>query len=400
VVSLADSMGICRDAALRCVGCGLCEQVQNEGCGCAAGTWGPFAERVVEQADAGAFDPRTERLLFTCALCGACTVSCPVGIDATAVVCAGRELYLQVKPELSDRWRPMRVDYAGHAFRGIRAWQGVRYDDALAAGEPCESVFFPGCTLTTYAPALTRATMAFLRDAGLAAGMTDLCCGKPVRLMGLAQQYDGYAQAIGARLAAHGVRRVIAGCPNCYYELLHAKEQGLIDAGIEVQALPRVLLEAGLRVPEERGVAADARTFSVHDSCSDRQTDEFGSAVRALLPSGSCREMRHHGADTICCGSGGVVSYYDVRVCEGRRARRMAEFGDTGADCLVTACVSCANSMLRADGAAPVRHYLELLFDVEIDWEAYRQASESFAATSGFAFDRAEDNEPLLGPSA
>ncbi len=291
----------------------------------------------------------------------------------------------------------MHVDRRGNALAGVREWRGISYDDALTApAARCESLFFPGCTLTAYAPELVRATADYLRQAGEIDGLTALCCGNPLAIIGLPDRFEDYARAMDAHLAERGVRRIVSGCPNCHNALLRGQKMGFIDSRIEVRALPQLLVEMGARIPETRTVEPKARTFSVHDSCSDRRDGTFGSAVRALLPPGSCREMRHHGADSICCGSGGIVSYYDVTVCEARRARRMAEFRECGADCLVTACTSCANSMLRSDAEAPARHYLELLFGIEIDWGALRDASAGFARCGGYEFTRDGDDEPIL----
>ena len=390
-------MDMVLDSAARCIECGACTRIQDEGCGCAFGAWGPFATRVAGERERGAFSQESSDLLFTCAMCGACTIDCPVGIDAPAVVRAGREAFLELHPDAASRWRPMHVDLAGNALAGLRASRGIRFEDALnGETDRCESLFFPGCTLTTYAPELTRAVSEYLQQAGEVDGMTTLCCGNPLALLGLAPRYETYARGIGKRCAERGIRRIVTGCPNCHHALRRAQEMGFIDAGIEMCALPRVLAQMGAHVPATRTIEADARTFSVHDSCYDRYDGAFGLSVRALLPQGSCREMRHHGRESLCCGSGGLVSYYDVSVCEARRARRMAEFRECGADCLVTACTSCANSMLRCDAGAPVRHYLELVFGIEIDWPALRRASAAFADCGGYEFSGEGDDEPIL----
>ena len=384
-------------AASLCIECGACTRVQDEGCGCEIGAWGQFAKRIAFEAARNEFTPQTERQLFTCAMCGACTTHCPVGIDGFTVASEGRRAYFQVYPQAAQRWRPMHVDLAGNSLASIRAWRGVYFDDALTTDTgTCESLFFAGCTLTAYAPELTHACLDYLMQAGAVDGMTALCCGNPLTLIGLTSRYETYVRSLNERLADRGVKRIVSGCPNCHYAILHAQELGFIDAEIEVRVLPQVLLETGARIPAERTVAADSRTFSVHDSCPDRFDGAFGSAVRALLGPESCREMKHHGLDSLCCGSGGIVSLYDVSVCKERRAQRMAEFADCGADCLITACTSCTNSMLRSNPSANAHHYLELLFGIEIDWNALRRASAEFADSGGYEFSGAEDNEPIL----
>ena len=396
--ALCNDMAVGLDASRRCMECGLCERVQNEGCGCSAGMWGPFARRSIEQARHGAMDAETERQLFTCALCGACTAECPVGIHGASVAREGRAAFHALYPLAHMRWRPMQTDKAGNVFTGIRAVRGISYDEALdpEAG-PCPSLFLPGCTLCTYAPDLTRAVAAFLAETEQASGMTSLCCGNSLWGIGLSSRCDEYARKLGERLAAHGTRRIVAGCPNCHRALVERQKEGLVDASIEVAALPRVLADAGLRVDARREVAPKAQRFSVHDSCPDRETGLFGSAVRKLLEGESCVEMEHAGKHAPCCGSGGMVSFFDASACKQRRARRVEEFRACGADCLVTSCVSCAHSFLRSDPSMEIRHYLELLFDRKIDWAAQRRASSAFAAAGGYDFAREGDDEWILG---
>jgi hypothetical protein len=53
---------------------------------------------------------------------------------------------------------------------------------------------------------------------------------------------------------------------------------------------------------------------------------------------------------------------------------RLIEFFDTGADCLVTYCVNCASAFYDPNGTIPVYYYLELLFDIRVDWPRAFQA--------------------------
>ena len=390
-------MDTSRSAAHSCVDCGLCERIQNDHCGCPAGVWGSFAERIIGQARQGAIDALTERALFTCALCGACTAHCPAGINAAALVREGRAVFMELKPEAAERYRPMHVDLAGNVFSGLRAWRGVSYADALAAEQgSCESLFFPGCTLSTYAPDLAACVAQHLLDTGQVQGMTTLCCGNPLWGVGLARRCNSYAEQLNSRLSAHGVRRIVVGCPNCYRALTSGQHAGFIDAGMEICVLPQVLASQGVRIPTTRRVAPDARSFAVFDSCPDREFNLFGSAVRALLPEGSAVELGHAGRDTLCCGSGGMVGYYDHTVSQHRRAGRLEDFSRSGADCLVTSCTSCANSFVRDGAAVQVHHYLELVFDTAIDWQAHRDAIEGFGDAGGYDFAEDGDDDSIF----
>lgn len=390
-------MTIAQDAVNTCIECGLCEQVQQEGCGSPAGMWGPFAAHLIEQAKQGAIDADTERLLFTCALCDNCTSHCPVDIKAALIAREGRAVFHELNPTAAATWRPMHIDLAGNSFSKLRSVRHITYPEALdESTTSCPSVFLPGCTLCTYSPELTHAVTQFLLEAGQIQGITTHCCGNPLWAIGLAQRCITYAESLNERFVAHGVTRVIAACPNCYRALVQGRAEGLVDARIAIEALPQVLVDEGMHITQDRMLEPNAQTFSVHDSCPDRALGVFGEAVRNLLPANSCIEMQHTGPDAICCGSGGVVSPYNVDVCVERRSRRLEEFNACGADCMVTSCISCSNSILRANSQAPVRHYLELLFDVPIDWEAHRNAGAVLSQAGAYNFDSEEDNKLLL----
>lgn len=394
----ANELNDARNATSRCVECGKCEKVQNEGCGCTPGSWGSFARTLIEQASCGSISESTQRLLFTCSLCGACTHECPVGIDGPSVVRDGRDAFLRLRPAAQRRWSPMLVDENGNSFARLRAWRNISYDDiVLNPHEACPSLFFPGCTLSSFAPSLAQAAFDYLAETGQVDGMTALCCGNPLWGLGLSERHDAYVGQLGERLAKLSTNRIIAGCPNCFRALKRSQDKGLIDKDIAIEALPQVLLDSGMRIPPSPAVAASAKTFGVFDSCSDRATGTFGKAVRGLLPPGSYRDMEHAGERAICCGSGGMVSFYDVETCKRRRARCVGEFEATHADCLVTSCISCANSIIRAGAGIAVHHYLELLFGITLDWSAHRTAGMEIAqhdakrgapAPSGLIFDR------------
>jgi len=72
------------------------------------------------------------------------------------------------------------------------------------------------------------------------------------------------------------------------------------------------------------------------------------------------------------------------------------ELKAAGADCLVTGCVSCSNSMRRGDASAPAYHYLELLFGIKIDWDGFARAQVSLDAHGGYDFRGSDEDTPLL----
>lgn len=392
--------GYFEHVAASCIECGICARIQREGM-CPAHEYGPFARDFLRQSAEGEFSDEMMFAVFTCALCGECTAECPADIDAAEFTRNARFDVHEQQPDRVAAYRPMLTDCVDNIFSGLLRVQGVAYPDALAddaaADDRGESLFFPGCTLSAYAPNLTEETMAYLREAGEADCITALCCGNSLRGIGVLDRYDAYAAALGARMVERGVKRIITACPNCYYSLANLQQRGIVSSDIELACLPELLVQRGARISGDGRLASGIDAFTVHDSCPDRFERRFATSIRALLPAGSRTvEMAHAGLDAICCGSGGMVSFADVEVCKVRRARRLDEFKQTDAECLVTGCISCANSMRRGDGTAKTYHYLELLFDTPIDWDAFSQAQMDFDAQGGYDFADPAGNEPLF----
>ncbi len=242
--------------------------------------------------------------------------------------------------------------------------------------EQCESLFFPGCSLLNYGLPLVQSVYDLLHGAGQVEGLSLLCCGLILRY-----EPDGktvrtsYEGQFRERVAAVGVRRIVAACPNCVSALRAMLSKDERTAAVEVVALPQVLVKLGYRVDAEvarRMLAAEVEEglpllFSVHDSCPDRATGEFADGLRALMPSDLIVDPEHNRAHSQCCGSL-VRATGNFAAADAQAKKRGEEAVAAGASGIVTACVSCTFQLTMAQHAVPVFHYLELLYDWRIDW--------------------------------
>lgn len=277
-------------------------------------------------------------------------------------------------------------DAAGRAAVRVCDAAGEAANGRAAASAGVPSLFFPGCSFINYALPLVQAVYGTLRDGGRVDGISLLCCGKI-----LSFEPDGKAvraafeDDLCAHIAAAGVQRIVAACPNCVKALRDALASHEGCEGVEVVALPGELAAMGYRIDaevaqrmiaaaREAAGAADADggralRVCVHDSCPDRDTGAFADGTRALLPDGLLVEAAHTRHRSFCCGSLlRAAGKYDAA---DKQARRHGEEAvDAGADAIVTACMSCAFQLSRTQSAVPVLHYLELLYDWRIDWAA------------------------------
>jgi Fe-S oxidoreductase len=253
-----------------------------------------------------------------------------------------------------------------------------------------DTLFFPGCSLISYAPDLVRKVGAWLSAQGFSWALSDSCCGSPLISHGRPDRARVLRHRIVEQCRAAGIRRVLTVCPGCGDELLSL----LAQEGIEVIPLPRLLAEAGVQVssaafaptpatptlapaPAPAPSAAPATpTLTFFDSCHDR-LQQHGIPIRRLFARLPSVELAHHCRNTLCCGAGGGVSSFDADISDRRLEHLLGEAADAGAGALVTTCPTCTYTFAykRLLGSTtPVlahldcHHYLEYVFETPIDW--------------------------------
>lgn len=320
---------------------------------------------VAEQVLTGQVDEKVLHFILRCDLCGLCAQSCPEETDIPAMVIAARQVLAENGITDLQLYRAMWVDHDWNAFNIYRDTYQIDYSELIKTR--CDTLFFPGCALSSYAPELTHAAIGWLAEQGGEAGLSLMCCGLPLAQIGAAERAERYMillwQAVSERMAC----RIVTACPMCYYHLYQSEARG----EIEVVSLYQLMADAGVYAP-----ASGSGKLTVHDSCPDRE-GKMGKHVRQILSKHEMVEMAHNGAATICCGSGGIVSMIDPELCTQRAEARLAEFYDVDADMCVTYCMSCAHRLSRAAGPGKVRHLLELAFNQSLDYTQIQHRSEA-----------------------
>lgn len=348
--------------------------------------------------------------LRQCCFCGFCTAACAHHMLGADHMREWRELFMQAGLMPPDASKIVMVDNEWHIFSAYRAIYGVGYPeyvslDAAAEQGPglADTLFFPGCTLVSYAPELLRAVGGWLTDAGLSWALSDDCCGSPLMSAGLFDRAKALRKSVIDRMRAAGIKRMVTVCPGCGEEFAED-----MPDDIEIVPLPELLLglsRGRVAAGEPSGFAPlerDSLTF--FDSCHDRFDSRHAEGIRALMhgnvrrpvqaqvnasaEEGAAaagrptprrrpaeqREINHSKRGTLCCGAGGAAASYDADITERRVWRVIDEARATGAQTLVTMCPTCAYTIAQANLGAPAgrgmdsRHYLEMLFGVEIDW--------------------------------
>jgi Fe-S oxidoreductase len=371
--------------------------------------------------------PELYAALRTCCFCGHCTAPCLTQMNAPEVMRAWRELFANANLMPPDDSKMVMVDNEWHIFSAYRAVYGIAYPEFIAledlAGQAASSVasgvtpsatpdaaldlvpsatpdalpgapqvdtlFFPGCSLVSYAPEVVRTVGAWLDEAGIAWALSLDCCGSPLMSAGLFERSLALREKVLAQVRACGIKRVITICPGCGEELAE-----IFDEDVDIVPLTELLLQQGETAILSRPPVS-TETVTIFDSCHDRWDGRHGTALRQLISTGALGnrqliEMPHHGKDTLCCGAGGAVAAFDPVITQNRVQRVLDEAAQTGAKTVLTVCPTCTYTLAQAllaqsdSEGIECRHYLELLFDLRIPWrEVFAQLEQMWSGEYG-----------------
>ena len=222
--------------------------------------------------------------------------------------------------------------------------------DGMTEGR-AERVFFPGCSLSAYAPAHVLSAWGYLRDRLEGVGALLTCCGKPLKLMDMAGEFQRRFDTVRRGLDRMGAEEVIVACQNCYAILRQ------FDRDRRVRSFWTILAEMGL--PEGRRGSARGLEVSIQDSCVTHGAPEIYESVRAVLDDlgVAVREMEHARDQARCCGAAPMIASGDVKLGYEAMKKRAAE---SPCGTVVSYCASC-RSALRAGGLESL-HLLDLVF--------------------------------------
>lgn len=337
--------------------------------------------------------------LRRCCFCGHCTAACLRHIGAPDSMRAWRELFLRAGLMPPDDSKLVMVDNEWHIFSAYRAIYGIGYADLVTLDAAAEhgpgwvdTLLFPGCSLVSYAPKVTRAAGAWLSDCGINWALSDACCGSPLMSAGMFQRAHDLRESIIEKMRQAGIARMVTICPGCADEF-----RPDLPAGIELVPLPELLLEGAQARISGGGSSGfhpmELESITFFDSCHDRDDTRNANALRQLfaqfLPNTTQQEMDHAKRGTLCCGAGGAVSSYDADITNERVWRVIAEAKRTGAGTLITMCPTCTYTVAQADlerpaDGIPNLHYLEALLGVKIDWQhVFQQLGDMWTGEYG-----------------
>jgi len=288
-----------------------------------------------------------------CLLCGACTVTCPSGVDQQKVFLAMREeivkkrgLHPNVEAAVASLLAGHNISDEDNAERGdwrddIRDLPGHMYEM-----ERADVVYFVGCVASFFpmVQSIPRNMVRILESAGvdftILAG-EEWCCGFPLIGAGAPGETKALMDHNLEKVKALGAREVVFSCPSCYRTW---KEHYPTDLKLShsTQFIERLIKGGSISLGELK------ETVTYHDPCDlGRNAGVFDEPREILrsIPGLTFVELAGHRNQSICCGGGGNLEMTDA-VLSGRIAqKKIEEIRQTGAETVVTACQQCVRTI-------------------------------------------------------
>lgn len=304
---------------------------------------------------AQAYDPERPDSLtlpFMCNLCDLCEAVCPVGLSPG-------QMFLEMRREAVARGAAPLPEH-----KGIMGYErkGVSTDYSwYSLPDPCDTVFFPGCTFAGTRSDTTLVLYEYLKTLVPNLGIVLDCCTKPSHDLGRKDYFDAMFGEMKDWLAGQGVKSVLVVCPNCFKVF---KQYG---APLAVTSVYDCLAEKGVPAacPDIR------KTVTIHDPCVLRNEPSIQDAVRTLAAGQgyTVEEMPHSRKKTVCCGEGGTVGAMAPNFSSAWRTIRKKEASGRN---MLTYCAGCAGLLNRQ---SPTDHILDAVFYPEAVAAGRRKAT-------------------------
>lgn len=327
--------------------------------------------------------------IFSCMLCGACKDQCPTGIDIPEIIYHGRTLLKQSyrKGRLlrtALKYSISRMDTVLPIIRGVQKLfarplqkMGILRNVPEITSRPFKKrgqvyknvnkisriIIFAGCSVNYFYPELGDAlsNVLFTKGYEVVVFGTEVCCGAPLRSMGLEEEASQLAKKNIEHFNKVRADAIVCLCPTCTISI---KEQYPLLAGDtipNIMDLNEFLIKYGIA----EGLEIDAMTVTYHDPCHLNNGLGIRDEPRQVLKGIKGIELVEMKHANDCCGFAGIFSsqFKDISKSIGRK--KVESISDTSANTVVTSCPGCImqlEDMKKEIGLNfRVRHVVEII---------------------------------------
>ncbi len=293
-------------------------------------------------------------MVYRCTLCGECSVSCPVSIDARHLWTALRETLVEMGhfPQAAKRMKTNVLEahnVSGDENEERAEW--LEFLDELPEDqyrkEKAEVAFFVGC-VASFFPLVQKIPLAFVEilkkaeiDFTLLGG-EEWCCGFPLIGAGMKKEAGVLIQHNLDMMKNKEVKQVVFACPSCYHTWMEE-----YPADIEIfhstQFIKKLINEEKISFKEKK------IKVTYHDPCDLGRASGVYEAPREILrsiPGVELAEMENNREQCKCCGGGGNLEMVDPDLSAALAQEKINQIQATGADTVITACQQCVRTIL------------------------------------------------------
>jgi heterodisulfide reductase subunit D len=293
-------------------------------------------------------------MVYRCTLCGECSVSCPVSIDAKNLWLALRETLTEMGhyPEAADRLKAnLREAYNISGTENEERTEWLEFLDELPdhqyQKEKAQVAYFVGC-VASFFPLVQRIPRAFTTILDRARvdftllGGEEWCCGFPLIGAGMKKEAQALIQHNLEKMKEKGVERAVFACPSCYHTWMEEYKTD-IEIFHSTQFIKELINEGKISFKEK-----DVRV-TYHDPCDLGRASGVYEAPREILraiPGVEFVEMESNREQCKCCGGGGNLEMVDPELSAALAQEKIKEIQATGADTVITACQQCVRTIM------------------------------------------------------
>jgi heterodisulfide reductase subunit D len=288
-----------------------------------------------------------------CLLCGACSVTCPSGVELKEVLVGMREeivrnrgLHPNVEPVVKSLLENHNISDEDNSERGD--WRDDMADlpDHMYEKDRADIVYFVGCVASFFpmVQGIPQNLVRIMESAGVnfsILGGEEWCCGFPLIGAGDPDKLREMMDHNLDKVKELGAKAVVFSCPSCYrtWKEYYNTELELFH---DTQFIKRLIEDGTIRLGELN------KTVTYHDPCDlGRNGGEFDAPRDILnsIPGLTLVEMENNRAKSVCCGGGGNLEMADVGLSGSVARKKIEEIQRTGAKTVVTSCQQCVRTI-------------------------------------------------------
>jgi len=349
-----------------CIQCGLCA----EGCPILPYTdisgisSQDIQEGVFEFMETGIPNQMAYTKAFACMECFKCTVDmCPEELNPMLVNELIKGEYISKGLANKAYGHAKQPDSAQRVLASVQV-SGSDYNKITTSGgqQKARYIFFAGCNVYFQPEKILNALDimdAIGDDYAFLPGL-DYCCGDSHLFMGEIDEGIKRAEELVETIAGFQPEAAVLWCPTCQCRFDNTITPAM-EIPFKILSFPQYLAANMNKLPLTKAAAG---TVTLHEACKSAYTGVDRDGPREVLrqlPGVTLKEMKHHGWETVCCGSGAVCWF--PQSCARIRKKRLQEAAQTGAERLVTVCHYCNQTFAaeEADYDFSVTNYVSLV---------------------------------------